>query len=179
MKPLTESRGIGLILITVLSVSLYSFYNRARKDPPKQDLILTSAVLNQPLPKSHLVNISGKRLEDERLRWGKVVLVFMMPDCPACDQENEFLKTIADNRKDVNFIYVIPFGNKNVVLKSAKDKYDLEPFFDEGSNVSKTLDLYQVPIKVFLEDGVIKKTWLDATVDNQKQAEFKDWLNRL
>jgi hypothetical protein len=103
----------------------------------------------------------------------------MMPDCPACDRENEFLKTVATSRKDVSFVYVLPFGNKDVVLKSAQVKYDVEPFFDEGSNMSKTLDLYQVPIKVFLENGIIKRTWLDATVDSRKQAEFKDWLNAL
>jgi hypothetical protein len=176
MRQLIKPLGIGLTLITVLCISFYFFYKSFQKDPPKQDLILTSAVLNQPLPKSHLVNISGKRLEDERLRSGKVVLVFMMPDCPACDRENEFLKKVATSRKDVNFIYVLPFGNKNVVLKSAETKYDFEPFFDEGSNMSKTLDLYQVPIKVFLEDGIIKRTWLDATVDSRKQADFTDWL---
>jgi hypothetical protein len=34
-----------------------------------------------------------------------------------------------------------------------------------------------VPIKVFLEDGVINKVWLEATSSEQKQAEFKAWLN--
>lgn len=179
MRPPTKTLGIGLILIAVFCGSFYFFYKGVRKDPTKQDLILTSAVINQPLPKSNLVNISGKPLEDEGLRRGKVVLVFMMPDCPPCDQENEFLKTVADSRKGVNFFYVIPFGNKNPVLELAQSKYALEPFYDDGSNLSRSLDLYQVPIKVFLEDGIIKKVWLDATVDNQRQAEFKDWLNGL
>lgn len=179
MRPLTKTLGIGLILIAVFCGSFYFFYKRTQKDPPKQDLILTSAVINQPLPKSNLVNISGKPLEDERLRRGKVVLVFMMPDCPPCDQEDEFLKTVADSRKDVSFLYVLPFGNKDLVLKLAQSKYSLEPFYDNGSNLSRKLQVYQVPVKVFLEDGIIKKTWLDATVDNQRQAEFKHWLNGL
>lgn len=103
----------------------------------------------------------------------------MMPDCQPCDQENGFLKTVADSRKDVTFFYVIPFGNKDQVLKAAQSKYALDPFYDDGSNLSKKLQVYQVPIKVFLEDGIIKKVWLDATVDSQRQAEFKDWLNGL
>lgn len=103
----------------------------------------------------------------------------MMPDCQPCDQENEFLKTVADSRKDIRFFYVIPFGNKNPVLKLAQSKYSLDPFYDVGSNLSKSLEIYQVPIKVFLEDGIIKKTWIDATVDNQRQTEFKDWLRGL
>jgi hypothetical protein len=48
-----------------------------------------------------------------------------------------------------------------------------------GSNLSKSLEIYQAPIKIFLEDGIIKRTWLDATDGNQKEAEFKDWLGGL
>jgi len=179
MSSLTKTLGIGLILIAVFCGTFYLFYKRAKKNPPKQPLILTSAVLNQTLPKTNLFNISGKPLEDERLRKGKVVLVFMMPDCAPCDQENEFLKTVTGSRKDVTFFYVLPFGNRDQVLQLAQSKYALDPFYDDGSNLSRKLQLYQVPIKVFLEDGIIKKTWMDATVNDQRQAEFKDWLRDL
>jgi hypothetical protein len=33
--------------------------------------------------------------------------------------------------------------------------------------------------QVFIEDVVIKKTWVDAAVDTQRRDEFKDWLNGL
>ena len=179
MRPLTKVLRIGAILIVVFGVSFFFFYKRAKKKNLPTPLILTSAVINQPLPKTNLVNIAGKPLEDEKLRHGKIILVFMMPDCGPCDQENEFLKTVADSRKGVSFFYVIPFGNKNVVLKSAQSKYAREPVYDNGSNVAKTLEIYQVPIKVFLEDGIIKRTWVDATVTPEKQTEFKNWLRDL
>jgi hypothetical protein len=38
---------------------------------------------------------------------------------------------------------------------------------------------YQVPLKVFLEDGVIKKTWVEATVTDQRKSDFSNWLNAL
>jgi hypothetical protein len=106
-------------------------------------------------------------------------LVFTLTDCKPCDQENEFLKTAAGSRKDVSFIYVIPFGNKDQVLKVAQSKYAFETFFDNGSMLSRSLQVYQVPVKVFLEDGIIKKTWFDATVTTQGQTEFKNWLSGL
>lgn len=96
----------------------------------------------------------------------------MMPDCEPCDREHALLKTIAGSRQDLRFLYVIPFGNKDEALKIAQ-----APFYDRGSNLSRSLDIYQVPIKVFLEDGIIKKVWLDATSSDQKQAEFKAWLD--
>lgn len=178
MRTPTKTIALGLILLAVFCGSFYFFYRRAQKKAPpaQQDLILTEAVLNRPLPEANLINISGERLADEELRRGKKVLVFMMPDCEPCDHENAFLKTIAGSRQDLQFLYVIPFGNKDQSLKMAQAKYALAPFYDRGSNLSRSLDIYQVPIKVFLEDGVIKKVWLDATSSDQKQAEFKAWL---
>src|SRR5436190_627636 len=113
MKPIAKILAAIGILLTVFCVSFLAFYKRAaQKNLSRQPLILTSAVINQPLPKANLVNISGQQIHDEDLRHGKIVIAFMMADCAPCDQENEFLKTVVDSRKDVSFVYVIPFGNK-------------------------------------------------------------------
>jgi hypothetical protein len=179
MKLSTKALGIGALLIVVLSICFFFFYPRSEKNLAKQRLILTPEVINKPLPQANLVNISGQRLDDEKLRRGRVILVFAMIDCEPCDDENRFLKTVIGSRQDVSFIYVIPFGNKQQALQLAQNKYAVETFYDSGSMLSKNLEIYQVPIKVFLEDGVIKKVWLEATVEDQKQAEFKDWLRSL
>jgi hypothetical protein len=109
----------------------------------------------------------------------KVMLVFAITDCKPCDQEDDFLKTVIGSRKDVTFLYVIPFGNKDKSLKEAQGKYAVETFFDESSTLAKTLEIYEVPIKIFLEDGIIKKTWAAASVNDKRQTEFKDWLGSL
>lgn len=179
MRTLRKALSFCLILIAVFCVSFYLFHLRSQKNQAKQSLILTPAVINQPLPKTNLVNISGEPYEDEKLRRGRVVLVFMMPDCKPCDTEHEFLKLVAGTRQDVSFVYVIPFGDKDQTLRAARDKYALDPFFDLGSGLSRKLQLYQVPVKLFVEDGIIKKTWLDATSDEQEVSEFKGWLNSL
>lgn len=179
MRSITKILTGGVILLAIFGLSFYFFYNRAQKSLAKEPLILTPAVINQPLPTANLVNISGERLDDEKLRRGRVVLMFTLIECPPCDEENAFLKTAVGNRKDVKFFYVIPFGKIDLALKEAQKKYAFETFFDQSSMLSRSLQVYQVPIKIFLQDGVIKKTWLDATTDPAKQAEFKQWLNEL
>ncbi len=179
MGPWTKRLGIGLVLIIIFCLSFILFYKRAQKNLPKQPLILTSAVLNKPLPKADLVDLAGKHLDDERLRRGKVVLAFTLTECKPCDQENEFLKTIVGNRKDITFIYVIPLGNKDQALKLAQSKYAFETFFDDHSMLSRSLQVYQVPIKIFLQDGIIRKTWLDSAIEPPMQTQFKDWLMSL
>ena len=178
MRKLFKVLQFGVVLIAVASVSFYFFYKRAQKNLPIP-LIFTSAVINQPLPKTNLVDSAGKQLDGD-IRRGRVALVFTLTTCPICDQENDFLKTVVDARKDVSFFYVIPLGNKDTALKSAQSKYAFETLFDEGGMLSKSLEIYRVPLIVYLEDGIIKKTWLDgATVENKSQAKFKQWLTNL
>ena len=165
------------ILILIFLTSFFVFY-KIKENSSKTPLILTSRVIGQSLPKTNLSDVSGNTFDDEKLRHGKFVLVFMMPDCDMCDKENEFLKTIVDKRQDVSFIYVIPFGNKEKTLELAQNKYALKPFFDNGSMLSRKLDLLQVPIKIFIEDGIIKQTWINASLTSEKQTEFKDWLQK-
>jgi hypothetical protein len=166
----------AVLLLTVFSVSFFAFYKKGQTNATKQPLILTSAVINKPLPHANLIDINGKKLDDVDLRQGKVVIAFMMPDCEHCDQENEFLKSVINSRHDVRFVYVIPFGNKDENLKTAHEKYSLEPFFDVGSNLSRKLQLHQVPLKIFLQDGIIKQTFIDSAITAQTQQEFKTWL---
>ena len=179
MSRLMKISFASVVLIAVFSLTFFVFYKRTQRSLAKQPLILTSAVINQPLPPANLVNISGERLDDQKLRQGKVVLIFSLLECTPCDQENEFLKTAVGNRKGVSFFYVIPFGKKDQALKAAQSKYAFETVFDQSSMLSRSLQVYQVPIKIFGEDGIIKKTWLDATLEPEKQAEFKQWLNGL
>lgn len=180
MRSLKRTLTLALILLAIFGVSFFIFYKRAQQSLAKQPpLILTPAVLNQPLPAANLLNISGEQLSDEKLRRGKVVLVFSLIECVPCDEENDFLKSAVGDRKDVSFYYVIPFGKKELALKEAQKKYAFETVFDDHSMLSRSLQVYQVPIKIFLQDGIIKRTWFDATTEPDKQTEFKQWLNTL
>lgn len=179
MRSLTKVHGAIAALVLLFCGSFYVFYVIAQRKLPKPPLILTSDVINQPLPAANLVDASGKSLTDAELRQGKVVLIFSLVECKPCDQENDFLKTLIGARNDVKFFYVIPFGNREQALKAAQTKYAATTVFDDGSRLSKALQVYQVPIKLYLENGIMKKTWLDATVDEQGQAQFRAWLTGL
>ena len=180
MNSIAKALRFAAIFIALAATSVYLFYPRApqqQEAAEAEPLVQTAAVLNQPLPAAKLVNISGNVLDDEKLRRGKVLLTFTLTTCEICDREDDFLTTLVGNRKDVKFYYVIPFGVKDEVLKSAKDKYGLDTYFDEESTIAKTLEIYRVPTMLYLEDGVIKKTWLEgATVEEPSQTKFKEWL---
>jgi len=179
MRRFKKILGAGVILLAIFGVSFFFFYKRAQKTLANQPLILTPAVINQPLPQADLINLAGQPLDDGKLRHGRVVLVFTLNECAPCDQENQFLKTVVHNDKNVRFFGVIPFGLRDQALKLAQSKYVFETFFDQHSELSRSLQIYQVPIKIYVEDGIIRKVWLDATTEPDQQTAFTQWLNAL
>jgi len=52
-------------------------------------------------------------------------------------------------------------------------------FYDDGFKLAGALGITRVPIKIFVEDGVIIKVWGGATTEKEKQEEFIDWLEGL
>ena len=131
------------------------------------------------LPEAKLIDIDSQILPDENLRKGKVVLIFISPTCEACQAEGEFLKDLMTKRSDVKFYGVVSFGKPKETLEAAQSKFPFKVFFDGQSLLALNFKITKVPIKVYLEDGIIKKVWGGATTDANKQKEFSDWLEKV
>jgi len=166
---------IGLLVSGLCCVVLVSGYViRHRREPP---VAANSApLMNRPLPPANLVYLGGAKLDDQALRNGKVVLVFLAPNCPPCEAEAQFLKSIIDKRKDVTFYGVVSFGTLDA--GRTQDKFPFKLLLDQEPRLAGTLGLYRVPIKVFLEDGIIKKSWKGAA-SNEERVAFAKWLEDL
>lgn len=128
------------------------------------------------LPSAELVDQANQRLADSELKNGRVVLVFVTADCDACLKESEFLKGLVNKRADVRFYGVISFGDMESSLREAKRKFPFEVFYDRGFRLAAQLGIKKVPIKIFVDNGIIKKSWGGATVDEKAKADFIRWL---
>jgi hypothetical protein len=126
------------------------------------------------LPPTTLIDANGVELDDQTLRKGKAVLVFVSTDCKACDNESEFLKSVYDKRKDVTFYAIVSFGSKDS-LKDAASKYPFGTYADAGGLASK-LNISKVPIKIFVNEGHMEKLWGGATNSQEAQSAFIKWL---
>lgn len=169
--------GLTLGLTVLFCVSFVFFYRRARPQ-----LVAPAAEptgIEKPLPEARLVDAAAERLDDQALRSGKVVLVFMSPDCYACKREAEFLKTAVNRRGDVRFYGVVAYGEKESALPTAAKMAPFKVFYDEDSSLAGKLGITRIPVKLFLQDGVIKEVWGGATNDPEKQAAFLQWLDGL
>ena len=164
--------SLAIIFVLVFCAAFVVFYTRNTRTKAAPEPVNS----DNSLPSAELVDESNQPLADSQLKSGKVVLVFITPECDACMKEAEFLKGLISKRADIRFYGVISFGDMENSLRGAKQKFPFEVFYDRGFKLAGQLGINRVPIKVFVENGIIKKSWGGATVDEKKKADFVRWL---
>lgn len=169
--------GVILFLIAVFCAGFAFFYNRIQRS--KAEASESKSLINKPLPHAQLVDVSGSKVDEQILRKGRVVLVFLTTDCDACATESKFLQTLISRRKDVTFYGLIPFGARPDSPETAAKLFPFKVFYDESSSFVMTMGINRVPVKVFLEDGIIKKGWIGAAMTDEAKASFTSWFDGL
>lgn len=165
--------SLGLTLI--FCVSFVKFYTQRQVDPqsPTNEV---ETKLEKVLPNAKLVDLDSELLSDDKLRKGKVIHVFVTPECAACLTESEFLSGVIKKRTDIAFYGVTSFGKPKETLELSEKKFPFKTYFDADSLLGIQLKITKVPIKIYVEDGIIKKVWGGATIKEEKQSEFINWL---
>jgi len=170
--------GVILFLAVVFCVGFVFFYNRIQRlQAAPSDT--SKSLINKPLPRAQLVDAYGSKVDEQVLRRGRVVLVFVTTDCNACGAEAKFLQTLLGRRKDVAFYGLVPFGTRPDSPDAAEKMFPFRIFYDEGDSFVSTMGINRVPVKVFLEDGIIKKGWIGAALTDKAQQSFVEWLDGL
>jgi len=164
--------SLAVLFVIVFCASFVFFYSRYSRSKAAEPVNSGNS-----LPAADLVDESNQRLADSQLKTGMVVLVFVTPGCDACLKESEFLKDLIAKRADVRFYGVISFGDMATSLREAKGEFPFQVFYDRGFRLANQLGIKKVPIKIFVDNGVIKKSWGGATVDDKKKADFIRWLD--
>lgn len=135
--------------------------------------------LNKPLPQASLVDLEGGKLDEQTLRSGKVVLVFVNPTCTPCNKEAEFLSTVVNRRKDISFYGVAAFGEKEASLRDAASRFPFKTYYDDGSLLTQGLGITRMPIKLYLDNGVVKENWGGASKNQEIQDDFVRWIENV
>lgn len=161
-------------LTIIFCASFVYFYQSYQKE--QQEKISAPKGINSPLPEAELVDIDGVRINDDSIRKGRVILVFVSPDCLACKREAKFLETAIQSNSDVKFYGVISYADQESSLKAGAKIFPFKVLYDSGNKLAIRLGIVKVPIKILLEDGIIRKAWGGATVDEEKKAEFLGFL---
>jgi peroxiredoxin len=167
--------SLAAIFTVVFCLGFAFFYKRRQ-----QKLAAPAPVESgKPLPPAELIDESNQVLTDSQLRSGRFILVFVTPDCDACLVEAQFLRKVVAQRADIPFYGVVSFGDKDSALRDAKAEFPFKVFYDQHFKLAGQLGIRRVPIKLFVENGIIKKSWGGATSQQEKQDEFLSWFKKL
>lgn len=179
-KRLIWIAGVAVFLGLVFCGGFFYFQHRFQHSQAEAAVPEPSgSLINKPFPRAELVDVYGAKIDEEILRNGRVIVVFVSADCDACVSESKFLETVVGRRKDVAFYVVVPFGTHPKNPDAAVKLFPFKVLYDEGNAYVSTMGINRVPVKVFLENGIIKKGWIGAALTDQAKSSFIDWLDRL
>jgi peroxiredoxin len=167
--------SLALLFVLVFCGGFVFFYTRNHEKAASRGPVDSG----KALPSATLVDESSQVLAQSELRKGKLILVFVTTDCDACMKESEFLKGLVGKRSDVPFYGVISFGDMDSSLLEAKEKFPFKVYYDRGFQLAGQLGIKRVPIKIFVENGVIRESWGGATIDDKAKADFVRWLDEV
>lgn len=177
LKRCLSLTGVAVFLALAFCAGFAFFYHQNRR--PQAEAAESKSLINKPLPHAQLVDTRGSSVDEQVLRTGKVVLVFVTTDCDACGTESKFLQTLMDKRKDVTFYGLVPFGKRSDTGAVAEKIFPFKVFYDESNSFVSSMGINRVPVKVYLEDGVIKKGWIGAALSDEAKNSFVEWLDGL
>ena len=182
-KRLIGIAGVVLFLAVVFCAGFVFFYNRIQRTnaEAKVEVVPDSSksLIDRPWPQANLVDARGVKVDEKLLRTGRVIVVFVTADCDACATESKFLATLIDRRKDVIFYGLVPFGGPPDSPDEVEKKFPFKLFYDADSSFVQSMGINRVPVKVFLENGIIKKGWIGAAQTEKAKNSFTEWLDGL
>ena len=182
-KRLLGIAGVILFLAVVFCAGFVFFYNRIQRTNAETTTEAASepsrSLIGKPFPPANLVDGSGAKVDEKILRTGRVIVVFVTADCDACATESKFLGTLIDRRKDVTYYGLVPFGGPPNSAAEVEKKFPFKVFYDAESSFVQSMGINRVPVKVFLENGIIKKGWIGAAQTDKAKSSFTEWLDGL
>ena len=172
--------GVILFLAAVFCAGFLFFYSRMQSSQAEPaEVSKSKSLIDKPLPHAKLLDVRGSKVDEQVIRNGKVILVFVTPDCDACVAETKFIATLLEKRKDVAFYGLIPFGRPPGSPDVLEKTFPFTVFYDEGNSFVGSMGINRVPVKVFLEDGIIKKGWIGAALTDEARQSFVKWFDSL
>lgn len=159
------------VLLGILLPCFLYFYFWSKDD---SKLVLPNAVKisNQPLPESKLFEIKNNADFSERVRNGKVLLMFLSSNCSACKKDVALISKFYPDLSSNVQIYGISVENQETMLNFINERELRFPVLnDKNGELFKKLQIKYFPTKFLVKDGVILNTWFGNFPNEKKMFE--------
>jgi peroxiredoxin len=136
-------------------------------------LFKDSSASNSALPKGRMINLQTNQNDYEKLKKGKVLLVFLTRGCDACRKEIPNIVQALPSLAPKMAVYGVYIEERSEVESFVQENQITFPvLLDNGGRIFGALGITLIPAKVLIEDGTIIKTWFGSSPS--KSALIKD-----
>lgn len=158
---------IPAILGMVLSCFLYYFY--FWNDNERFALPGAIEISNEPLPTTKLRRFDDDTDYSEKIKTGKVLLIFLTTGCNACQKEVNLVSKNYPKLSPKIQIYGVGIEEKGKILTFV-DKYQIQfpILIDDKAELFRQLRVKYFPTKFLIEDGIITRTWFGNFPDEDR-----------
>jgi peroxiredoxin len=157
---------IGIIssFIIFLTIRERRKENLSSKSPPAS---------GSSLPKGRMINLQTNQDDYEKLKKGKVLLVFLTRSCDACNKEIPNIAQALPSLVPKMAVYGVYIEERSEVASFVQENPMPFPILlDSSGRVFAGLGIKLIPAKVLIEDGTITKIWFGSSPS--KSALIKD-----
>lgn len=120
-----------------------------------------------------MINLQTNQDDSEKLKKGKVLLVFLTRGCDACKKEIPNITQALPSLVPKMAVYGVYIEERSEVAAFVEENQIRFPILlDSGGRIFAGLGKTLIPAKVLLEDGAITKIWYGSSPS--KSALIKD-----
>lgn len=120
-----------------------------------------------------MINLQTNQDDYDKLKKGKVLLVFLTRGCAACNKEIPNIAEALPSLVPRIAVYGVYIEERSEVERFVQENHLTFPILlDPGGRIFGALGITLIPAKVLLEDGTITKTWFGSSPS--KSALIKD-----
>lgn len=121
-------------------------------------------VSSSSLPKGKMINLQTNQDDYEKLKRGKVLLIFLTRGCEACKKEIPNIVQALPSLIPKTAVYGVYFEERSEVDRFMQENQVGFPvLLDSGGRIFAGLGLSLIPAKVLVEDGTITKMWFGSS----------------
>jgi len=136
-------------------------------------LFKDSFARSSSLPQGRMINLQTNQDDYEKLKKGKVLLVYLTRGCDACKKEIPNIAQALPSLVPKMAVYGVYIEERSEVDRFVQENQITFPILlDNGGRIFGALGITLIPAKVLIEDGTITKIWFGSSPS--KSALIKD-----
>lgn len=152
-----------LIFVVIFVIVLVSYtgwkYFQGNYGDEDMESLDRGIITNTPFPNIDLADVNENLFQIERIKKGKVLLVYLLDGCDACSDEIAILANLQKKSELDVKVWGIVRESKNKANSSYTQETNIPIIIDKGNRLLKEFRIKSFPYNFLIMDGVIIKRW--------------------